>query len=72
MKQKILELLSNQSGRNDIQDNDRLFEDLGISSLGMMMLLLDAEQALPVTIDFNKLVNVKTVGQLIDAIMSMG
>lgn len=72
MKQKILELLSNQSGRNDIQDNDRLFEDLGISSLGMMMLLLDAEQALPVTIDFSKLVNVKTVGQLIDAIMSMG
>lgn len=71
IKKVVLEKLRSQSGLDIIREDDHLREDLGISSLGMMMILIDLEQVLSIAIDFSRLVNVKTAGQLTDAIVSM-
>lgn len=51
-----------------IGGDSRLHEDLGLSSLQMLMLIANIEETLDCKISWDRLVNVKTVEQLSRAI----
>ncbi len=69
MQEKLIELIKNYSQTNcSINGDSRLHEDIGLSSLKMLMLIADIEEAFHCKIEWDSLINVKTVSQLAQAI----
>lgn len=69
MQEKVIEVIKKYSQTNcSINGDSRLHEDLGLSSLQMVMLILDIEESFHCKTDWGYLVNVKTVAQLSQAL----
>ena len=65
----VYSLLRVESGR-EISAGTNLEHDLGMDSLDMMNILMDIEDTYQITIPLNALANVKTVDDLIKAIVN--
>ena len=67
MDAKFIEILKENAVEGvEIKNDSDLFEDLGISSLGMFNVIYEIENQLGVRINVMDLINVKTVEQLYD------
>jgi acyl carrier protein len=67
MDAKFIEILKENAVEGvEIKNDSDLFEDLGISSLGMFNVIYEIENQLGVRINVMDLINVKTVKQLYD------
>jgi acyl carrier protein len=65
MNKKFLEILQNNAVEGvEITPDSNLFEDLGISSLGMFNVIYEIENELGVRINVMELIDVKTVEEL--------
>ncbi|MBO5713451.1 MAG: acyl carrier protein [Clostridia bacterium] len=65
MDSKFLEILKNNAVEGvEITLESNLFEDLGISSLGMFNVIYEIENEMGVRVNVMDLINVKTVEQL--------
>ena len=65
MDEKYIEILKNHAYEGvEITPNSNLFEDLGISSLGMFSVICELENVFGAKINVMELVDVKTVEQL--------
>ena len=51
IKDKVFDTLSDISGSDNISENDKLQEDLGLDSLGLVSLLLSLEDSFEVILD---------------------
>ena len=65
---KVLEIIKDKTEVEDLCLTDEFFNDLGLSSLDMMSLLLDIEQKLEISIVLTDLVTVKTVQDLLNCL----
>ncbi|OZB61434.1 MAG: hypothetical protein B7X31_10685 [Thiomonas sp. 13-66-29] len=69
--QRICEIITQITGQapvSDVQDTTRLFDDLGLDSVGLLELLVTLESALGIEIDPDDLTaeNVETLGTVAD------
>ena len=65
MDEKFIAILQENAVEGvEIKPDSDLFDDLGISSLGMFNVIYEIENQLGVRINVMELINVKTVGQL--------
>ena len=65
MDSKFLEILTNNAVEGvEIKNDSLLFEDLGISSLGMFNVIFEIENEMGVRVNVMDLIEVKTVEQL--------
>lgn len=51
IKDKVFDTLSDISGSDNISENDKLQEDLGLDSLGLVSLLLSLEDSFEIILD---------------------
>lgn len=58
--------------QSELQASTRLYEDLGISSFGLVSLVVKMEEEIGIEVDFADLKDVKTVGDLMLAIQRYG
>ncbi len=65
---KILEIIKSKTEVKELCLTDEFFNDLGLSSLDMMSLLLDIEQKLEISIVLTDMATVKTVQDLLNCL----
>lgn len=66
MKEKIIEILMEQLDleRDEIKDNSNFVDDFEMDSLDMMELVIEMEKATGIKVENEKLIDIKTVGDL--------
>jgi len=66
MKEKIIEILMEQLDldRDEIKDDSNFVDDFEMDSLDMMEMVIEMEKATGIKIENEKLVDIKTVGDL--------
>lgn len=67
----VLKVLSEHCDRKVISTEEKVFDSLGLSSLEMMMTIIEIESQLKITLDYSKLFGIQTVQQLVDAIVAL-
>lgn len=67
MLDKMKEIICNyvETAPEEITENSRLIEDIGLNSYDFMCMLGDLETELSVTVDETEVVNLRTVGEAI-------
>lgn len=72
MLEKMKEILAQyvEADPEEITEDSRLVEDLGLSSYALMSLMGDAEEQFGITVDETELTDVRTVGDVIAYIES--
>ena len=67
MKDQIIEILMEQLDleRNEINDDSNFVEDLEMDSLDMMELVIELEKATGIKVENEKLVDIKTMSDLL-------
>ena len=72
MLEKMKEILAQyvEADQEEITEDSRLVEDLGLSSYALMSLMGDAEEQFGITVDETELTDVRTVGDVIAYIES--
>lgn len=67
MLDKMKEIICNyvETAPEEITENSRLIEDIGLNSYDFMCMLGDLETAFGVTVDETEVVNLRTVGEAI-------
>ena len=70
MLKKIREIITRYSDvkAEDINENTRLAEDLGLTSFAVMSMMGDFEEAFDITVDESQLVDIYTVGDIMNFI----
>ena len=51
IKEKVVEILKGLSGKNEIKESDKLQDDIGLDSLGMVTLLVEIEDTFLIELD---------------------
>ena len=66
-RNKVFEILRDLSGTEKISENDRLSEDIGLDSLGMVSMLLCIEEKFNILLDESDMnpMDLKTVSDVI-------
>lgn len=66
MKEKIIEILMEQLDleRDEIKDSSNFVDDFEMDSLDMMELVIEMEKATGIKVENEKLIDIKTVGDL--------
>lgn len=70
IRERIIEIIMESTETEErVTDETELFEDMGLSSMEIMVLVGDLEYEFCVNIPISKISNVRTVGELSDAII---
>ena len=74
MLDKIKEILAQYADveLDDVTEDSRLAEDLGLSSFSMMSMMGDLEEAFGITVDEAELTEVATIGDVMEYIKKKG
>ena len=69
-EKKIIELLRELSGQEEIKSSDNLQDDVSLDSLGMVTLLLEVEDAFNITLDESDMnpLDLETVNDVINLV----
>ena len=70
VKKYILNQLPVDSAR--VTEDARLVEDLGADSANLMMLVMDLEDAFGMTVDDDVIGDIRTVGDIVNAVLKKG
>ena len=70
MTEKVKEILSQyvEVDMDDVTEDSRLAEDLGLTSFSMMSMMGDFEEAFGIAVDETELTEISTVGDVIEYI----
>lgn len=73
MLDKMKEIICNyvETAPEEITENSRLIEDIGLNSYDFMCMLGDLETEFGVTVDETEVVNLRTVGEAIDYLIKL-
>ena len=74
MLDKIKEILAQYADveLDDVTEDSRLAEDLGLSSFSMMSMMGELEEAFGITVDETELTEVATIGDVMEYIKKKG
>jgi acyl carrier protein len=73
MLEKIREIITRYADVNpeDIKEDSRLAEDLGLTSFAVMSMMGDFEEAFDITVDESQLTGIYTVGDIMKYLETM-